>query len=156
MTAKSAAVYPRACFWLLTPTTFFLSFTFMVPLDPFLLLGLGRTYVQGSCALFSFLLFLWALFVNLKMRLREQIMKHRSAFHTLFRKNFPSEGEMSHLPLFLPLLSASTGLLFFFFCRNMKVTHSWVGRTYCWCSLNIYFSWFPSGSDSGSSSPRRG
>lgn len=46
-------------------------------------------------------------------------MKHRSAFHTLFRKNSPSEVEMSHFPLFLPLLSASVGLLFF--CSSFTV-----------------------------------
>lgn len=133
----------------------FFSLSFMAPLDPCLLLGLGGTYVQGSCAHSSFRLFLWAVFVNLKMRLSEQIMKHRSAFHTLFRKNSPSEGEMSHFPPFLPLLSVTTGLLLFFFNRNMKVFQSSAGHTYCWRSLNIYFSWFPSGSDSGSSSPNR-
>lgn len=34
---------------------------FSLTFNPFLLLGLGRTYIQGSCALSSFLLFLWAL-----------------------------------------------------------------------------------------------
>lgn len=39
----------------------------------------------------SFSLFPWALFVNVqRRRMREQIMKHRSAFHTLFRKNSPT------------------------------------------------------------------
>lgn len=38
-----------------------------------------------------FFLFLRTLFVNVqRRRMREQIMKHRSAFHTLFRKNSPT------------------------------------------------------------------
>lgn len=65
-----------------------------------LLNGLALTYFQGSHALFPlyvplplplFFLLLRALFVNVqRRRMREQIMKHRSAFHTLFRKNSPT------------------------------------------------------------------
>ncbi len=65
-----------------------------------LLIGLALTYFQGSWALLLlylplsfplFFLFHGALFVNVqRRRMREQIMKHRSAFHTLFRKNSPT------------------------------------------------------------------
>lgn len=103
----------RHAFCFSPPATLF-SLTFTAPLKPFLLLCLGLTCFQGSCALSSFLLFLLAPFVNVKMRLGEQIMKHRSAFHTLFRKYSPSEGEMSHFPYFLPSLKASIGPLFYF------------------------------------------
>lgn len=105
------------CFW--PPATFFLSY-----FHSFLLFGLGWTYVQGSCALSPFLLFLWALFVNLKIRLREQIMKHRSAFHTLFRKNSPSGG-VEHFPPVSTLTFSLCGSSFLLFYCNMKVTHSW-------------------------------
>lgn len=54
--------------------------------------GLPCTSPPISYALFPSLFpLLGALFVNVKRRrMREQIMKHRSAFHTLFRKNSPT------------------------------------------------------------------
>lgn len=106
-------------FW--SPATFFLShFQSVSALRP------GSDIHPGLlCTLFFPPLPLGSV-VNLKMRLREQILKHRSAFHTLFRKNSPSEGEMSLCfhPYFQPLRFFFSS---FFFYRNMKVTHSWVG-----------------------------
>lgn len=85
-------------FW--SPATFFLShFQSVSALRP------GSDIHPGLlCTLFFPPLPLGSV-VNLKMRLREQILKHRSAFHTLFRKNSPSEGEMSLCfhPYFQPL-----------------------------------------------------
>lgn len=67
-----------------------------------------------------FFLFLRTLFVNVqRRRKREQIMKHRSAFHTLFRKNSPTvqrgRGATSpcdSTPTFSPYGSFYTCLLF--------------------------------------------
>lgn len=66
------------------------------------------TYFHSSHAalLQAPFLFLKALFVNGKRRrMREQIMKHRSAFHTLFRKNSPMHSpsqQSSHFFQFWP------------------------------------------------------
>lgn len=124
----------RHAFCFSTPFSQLLSFT--APLKPFFFsLGPGLKCFHGSCALSSFLLFLWALFVNVKMRLREQIMKHWSTFHTLFRRNSPSEGEMSHFPLLLPSLLVSIGLSLFLFYWKLNVTHS---LTRC-CAMFVFF-----------------
>lgn len=67
--------------------------------------------LQLSFTLFS--LVSWALFVNVqRRRMREQIMKHRSAFHTLFRKNSPRAQRMSVLSPLLAHMAHSIATVF--------------------------------------------
>lgn len=116
--------------------------TFILTLSPFFTLQssflfpplncLALTYLQGfqRCQLFHcpqsfslFSLFIRTLFVNVqRRRIREQIMKHRSAFHTLFRKNSQTaqRGERSHFPLrFYPHLQP----IWLFLCLHSSGIH---------------------------------
>lgn len=97
-------IHPLFTTFVICPPVFTVQSSFFFP--P--LNRLALTHLEGFhlspavVLLFSLVfLFLWTLFVNVqRRRIREQIMKHRSAFHTLFRKNSPTaqRGERSHFP----------------------------------------------------------
>lgn len=96
--------------------------------------GPDLTYFQCSCALL-FLFFPLFLFVNLqRRRMREQIMKHRSAFHTLFRRNSPTAqrgraGGMQFYPYFQPITSTVFGGVLDI---GSYWTETWLFRLLCW------------------------
>lgn len=102
--------------------------------------GPDLTYFQRSCALL-FLFFSLFLFVNLqRRRMREQIMKRRSAFHTLFRRNSPTAqrgragGSLCNsTPSFSPLPPQSLGVSVILELIGLKLGY------YTYCVWLTYF-----------------